>query len=164
MKHSRKTIAKLSAMRTGYRNPFYGRHHSDEFKAAQSARTRAYNATRQYEPSPQSIVAPSGPVAAYLAGMIDADGSVRFKRGRPFVSVYNTNVPLIDWLSKTLGGGTVSKGNMGRKQVFAWTITAARDVFALLCAVRPLMIVKASDADAALKFFQGKYEWAKTPE
>jgi hypothetical protein len=103
----------------------------------------------------------------YVAGLIDADGSIRFKTDhstkvkvrRPFVSVYNTNTELVAWLMATFGHGCVAKGNMGREQVFSWTIQGARDVYALLTAIRPWLIVKRGDADAALEYLREKYQW-----
>lgn len=160
MKHTHATKLKLSAMRRGELNPFYGKKHTPEFRAAQSARTRAYNAERKYQPSPQQIVAPTDHVAAYLAGMIDADGSIRFRRGYPFVAIYNTHRPLMDWLMLVLKHGSISNGNKGRKTVRAWNVHAARDVYALITAVYPFLIVKRRDADAALEYLRGKYEWA----
>lgn len=160
MRHTDATKQKLSEMRRGDRNPFYGRTHSPEVRAMLAERASRQNAARQYEAAPQLIRAPEGVSAAYLAGMIDADGSVRFKKGRPFVSIYNTHRPLMGWLMETLGHGSLSSGNVGRERVIAWTIQGARDVHALLCAVRPFLIVKAADADAALAHLRGKYEWA----
>ena len=159
MRHTEETKQKLSAMRRGPLNPFYGKKHTEEFKAR--ARLILRDHAGKSTLAPQRLIVPIGITAAYLAGMIDADGSVRFRRGRPFVAVYNTYKPLIDWLVKTLGCGSVSKGNMGRELVQAWCITAARDVHALLGAVRPHLIVKAGDADAALAHLRDKYEWAK---
>jgi len=167
MRHTDETRAKLSALRQGANNPFYGRTHTPEARQRISESSRNRNLARKYEPAPQRITVPSGWELAYLAGLIDADGSVRFKIDhstaekvkRPFVSVYNTNLALIDWLVSTLGHGSVTKGNMGREQVMAWTIQGARDVYALLTALRPMLIVKASDADAALNFLKEKYQW-----
>lgn len=165
VRHTEATKKKLSEMRRGSRNPFYGRKHTEEFKRKQSERTRAFNASRQYEAYPQSIVVPTdAAVLAYLAGMIDADGSIRFSGGRPFVAIYNTHQPLIEWLLETLQYGSVANGNKGREQVVAWRITAARDVFSLITAIMPYLIVKRSDAQAALDFINGKYEWARTPQ
>ena len=109
MRHTDQTKAKLSEMRRGERNPFFGKRHSDEFRRQQSERTRAFNAKRQYEAAPQQIVVPTDvAILGYLAGMIDADGSIRFRRQKhPFVCIYNTHEPLLDWLRATLRYGSI---------------------------------------------------------
>lgn len=160
MIHTAETKAKLSAIRRGDKNPFFGKKHTPEFRAQQSARTKAMNASRRYTVQPQKIITPTGDWRAYLAGMVDADGSIRFKAGRPFVSIYNTHKPLIVALLERMGGG-FSDGNLGRIQCYAWTITAARDVYAFVTSVRPLLIVKAGDADLVLAHLVEKYEWAR---
>ncbi|CAB4223496.1 hypothetical protein UFOVP1672_84, partial [uncultured Caudovirales phage] len=48
--------------------------------------------------------------AAYIAGMIDADGTVTVGQGtthlpQPMVLVVNTNYELIDWLKAVVGAG-----------------------------------------------------------
>lgn len=144
-------------MRRGERNPMFGRKHTPEALALIGAGARVTNARRQYVPVPQRIVIPDETTLAYIAGLVDADGSIRFRKGRPFVSIYNTNTDLIAWLMRTLGHGSVSNGNLGREQVVAWSIQAARDVYALVTAIRPWLIVKADDADAALAHLLEKY-------
>jgi len=161
MKHTEETKRLLSDMRRGERNPFYGKKHSPEFIEQARRRMQGLNAARQYEAAPQKVRVPTGNDLAYLAGMIDADGSVRFRKGRPFVAVYNTSRPLIDWLLATMGHGSVSYGNEGRERVMAWCIQGARDVYALSTALLPLLIVKRGDAEAALAYLREKYEWAK---
>jgi hypothetical protein len=161
VRHTPETKAKLSEMRRGERNPFYGRRHTPEARAKISAATRHRNLTgqRAYEPSPQRIVLPGEDTLAYVAGLVDADGSIRFSGGRPFIAIYNTNASLIAWLVETFGYGCLSNGNMGREQVRAWRLSAARDVYALVGALRPRLIVKAEDADIALAWLRDKYGW-----
>lgn len=158
MRHTEATKQKLSEMRRG-RNPFYGKKHSPEFRVRLSERTKAFNAKRQYAVQPQKITAPTGTTAAYIAGMVDADGSIRTRGGRPFVAIYNTHRPLIEWVMATLGHGCVTKGPMGRERVEAWTVSAAQDVWALIHAIYPFLIVKKGDADAVLKILSEKYKW-----
>lgn len=167
MRHTDETRAKLSAQRQGANNPFYGRTHTPETRQRISESSRNRNLARTYEPAPQRITVPSGWQLAYIAGLVDADGSIRFRTDnstskkvqRPFVAIYNTNVALIDWLVSTFGHGSVAKANMGRERVLAWSVTGARDVYALATALRPMLIVKASDADAAINFLKEKYQW-----
>lgn len=166
MRHTAETKAHLSAIRQGSANPFYGRTHTAEFGEDQAARNRMRTGPR--DPLPQQIVIPDKALCAYLAGLIDADGSIRFKTDhstrtknrRPFVTVYNTSRELIDWLMATLGHGCVAHGNLGREQVLSWTVQGARDVYALLTAIRPWLIIKSADADTALWYLREKYQWA----
>lgn len=164
MRHTEEKKAKLSAMRRGSNNPFYGKKHTPEVLEGMRNRARALNANRTYAVQPQRLITPtSDAIRGYLAGMIDADGSIRFrKKTLPFVCVYNTYAPLLDWLRETLGCGSIYKTTKGREQVQCWQTTAARDLFALLTSIRPFLIVKASDADAVLAFLREKYEWART--
>lgn len=167
MRHTAATRSALSVARTGAANPFYGKTHTADARARISAAATHRNRSRTYEPAPQRITLPDEVTLAYVAGLIDADGSVRFKTDhstsakvrRPFVSIYNTSVPLIEWLVATFGHGCVSRGNLGREQVFAWTIQGARDVYALLVAVRPRLVVKGDDADDALEHLRRRYGW-----
>lgn len=158
MRHTDETKALLSEMRRGERNPFFGRKHSDETKRRIGERTRINNRTRRYEPLPQRIVIPDCETIAYVAGLVDADGSIRFAKKRPFAAIYNTNVDLIDWLCATFGAGNLSKGNLGRERVVCWRLDRALDVYAFVSAIRPRLIVKAADADAALAHLRAKYE------
>jgi hypothetical protein len=158
MKHSKQTKAKLSKARKGELNPFYGKHHSDETKRKMAERTRLFNLTsRKYELSKQSIRIPPEPGLSYLAGVVDADGSIRFRRGRPFVSVYNGCDDLMRWLVKRVGGQYKAGDLRGRVPNCTWSISAARDVYALCKALLPRLLVKQSDARAAMVALESKY-------
>lgn len=157
MRHTETTKQKLSDMRRGERNPMFGRKHTPEALKRIGVGARATNARRQYLPMPQRVVIPDETTLAYVAGLVDADGSIRFSGQRPFIAIYNTNAPLIQWLLDTFGCGNISNGNMGREQVVAWRLDRARDVYALVSALRPRLIVKAADADAALDHLRAKY-------
>lgn len=164
-RHSEETKRKLSDMRRGERNPFYGRTHTAEFKAARREETRAKNAAHQYEPAERKAKPLGFGTCAYLAGLIDADGSVGFYQARgqdrPYLSIYNTHRPLMEWLVEETGCGSLSNGNMGREQVVQWRTSAARDLHALLYQIRPFMRVKGERADAVLRWLREKYPWAK---
>lgn len=165
MRHTQATRERLSALHSGERNPFFGLTHTPEVRARLSENARHRNRSRTYEPAPRRIALPDEATLAYVAGLIDADGSIRFKtdhstqkrRPRPRVVIYNTSRPLIEWWLETFQHGSVTNGNKGREQVLAWSIAGARDVYALLAAVRPWLIVKGADADIALVFLREKY-------
>lgn len=148
MKHTAATKRKLSAMRMGELNPFYGRRHTPATRKKLRKVLDRARLTRTFVSRPQSILIPSEPTAlGYLAGLIDGEGSFTITKGvTARVIVYNTNRAAIRWLVKVIGGA-VSKPDMrGRLPCFAWSVTAHRDVLALSRAVLPLLIIKKLDA------------------
>lgn len=157
MRHTDETKRKLSEMRSGERNPMYGRKHTPEALRRIGLASQATNARRQYLPMPQRVRIPDTETLAYVAGLVDADGSIRFSKRRPFIAIYNTSVPLIDWLVATFGCGNLANGNMGREQVVCWRLDRARDVYALVSAIQPRLIVKAADAVVVLAHLREKY-------
>lgn len=150
-------------MRKGERNPFFGHHHTAEFKEKLSQRTKEMNAKRQYTLQPQKAHPENVSLVylAYLAGFCDADGSIRFinSRGskRPFIAFYNSNETVVEWIKTTLGSGSIQKHNKGRELVQSVRYDAARDVWSIVVALRPFLIVKARDADEVIKFLWNKY-------
>lgn len=98
---------------------------------------------------------------AYLAGIIDGEGSIVVskspgKEGRslcyqPFISVSNTEIGLIDWLHKTFGGTRTKytpkqTPKNSRKQVFKWQVTGTNiDVICDL--IRPYSVIKKDQID-----------------
>lgn len=79
MKHTEETKRKLSEMRKGKKNPFYGKTHTEEAKRKMALATRRRNlSTGQYNLAQQKVTIPKGGALAYFAGLIDADGSIRF--------------------------------------------------------------------------------------
>jgi len=144
-------------MRKGKKNPFYGKKHSEETKRKMSKWTRKHNANRQYGLKPISVCTPNVNDLHYLAGMIDADGSIRFSKGRPFVAVYNSNKKLMSWLINTVGGRGLSEDKRGREVSYTWRIGATKDVYILCKMLEPILIVKKKDAKTALTFLDKKY-------
>ncbi|MFN3352502.1 MAG: hypothetical protein ACK4Z5_02745 [Brevundimonas sp.] len=101
--------------------------------------------------------------AAYIAGMIDADGSITVSaqdgRVKPLVCVFNSNVPLIDWLSVTIGAGCSYRYKSGAKRpdqdgarwnpVHRYQITG-RKAQSLLTQLLPHLRVKRAQAELVL--------------
>jgi hypothetical protein len=156
VRHTAETRAALSAARTGAGNPFFGRTHTDEAKAKIGNATRGRTPTRQYDLEPQAVTIPAGERLGYLAGLVDGEGSMRFARGRPFVAVYGELV-IAEWLRGTIGGTYGKPDLRGRVPNYAWRIGGARDVYAVCCAIRPLLIVKAGDCDAVITALEARY-------
>lgn len=156
MRHTEETKRRLSEMRTGKRNPMYGRRHSDETKAKIGFASRETNAKRQYVPDPQKVSLPTGEALGYLAGLLDGEGSVRFRAGRPFVAIYGER-SVVEWLVTNVGGSFGKPDTRGRVPCYCWSIAAARDVLAVCRAVSHLLIVKKEDAMNAIAHLEAKY-------
>jgi hypothetical protein len=102
----------------------------------------------------------------YLAGMIDADGTIAFNQGgcKASVTVINSHRPLIDWLLATWPGGTTwtisaEKSNSlpsrqgwpkAKKDIHYAAWQRAGVIVPLLRGVIPHMIVKRERAEQAL--------------
>lgn len=93
----------------------------------------------------------SVPEAAYLAGILDGEGSIAIRERSFRVIIANTDTNLIAWL-KSLGG--IVKENPtpdNRRQVYRWAISERRAVENMLRQVLPFMIVKKDRAAAVLE-------------
>lgn len=95
---------------------------------------------------------------SYLAGVLDADGSIALKQQRNGVldldiMVYNVNEPLMHWLEATFGGHARSEK---RKKYEHWRIrwvwsASGEAACAVLATIRDYMIVKRPQADLAME-------------
>lgn len=157
MRHTAETKRKLSAMRRGKLNPFYGHKHSPEVVEAMRQRTIRFNANRTYDIQPRTIQIPSGFSLGYLAGLIDGEGSIIVRRGSPCVVVYNTNRKMMEWLKANVGGSWKTGDRRGRKPNLYWHITSARNCALLLEELRGCLIEKEPQRQAVLKFLIQKY-------
>jgi hypothetical protein len=99
--------------------------------------------------------------SAYIAGLIDADGTVTASHNKgklpaPMVLVVNGSLPLIQWLQETIGAGCAYEtktrptrpdqndahwNKVHRYQITGWKAQS------LIARVRPFMRVKAAQAD-----------------
>lgn len=154
MKHTAATKRKCTAIRVG-------RRHTDEAKARISAglkrRIQQFGPFRRYERQPAAVTIPTGADLAYLAGIIDGEGSIRFREGRPFVAVYNTNTDLMDWLFRKTGRAGKVTDRRGRLPCYTWQVAGANDLLALCQALRPYLVVKLDDANRVLQHLRQKY-------
>jgi len=128
------------------------------------ARTKDWGAGR----SVQTVAVPTDVAKlAYLAGIIDGEGSIvpynktatkRYWR----ITVGNTSEDLIQWLKSNFGGTVNDKKQTwntwlgdapphgGQKPMWGWYVGRQADVFAILSAVEPLLIIKRGRANVAL--------------
>jgi hypothetical protein len=158
MKHTEATRARLSEARRGENNPFHGRKHTPETKAKLAAILRVNRPGIGFGLSPVQVKIPQGVALGYFAGLVDGEGSIRFiRKTRPFVAVYNTSEPLMDWLVLNVGGKVGRFDKRGRSICMTWRIDAARDVFAICSTLAPLLVAKREDATAVINFLEAKY-------
>lgn len=108
--------------------------------------------------------------AAYIAGIVDGEGTIHFaKTGRYIrVTVANTDFGLLAWLTSTCGG-TVQRNHAPalktngieyRKLCGTWVVGSWQSVRELLTQIAPFMLVKKEKAERALELIQ---EWHLTP-
>jgi hypothetical protein len=106
--------------------------------------------------------------AAYIAGLIDGEGSISYTRKHPKVMVYNTSKELMEWIQKTLGFGTVCldvkrKRNNKWKLCYMYEATNFHDIYALLSRVLPYLKLKKEKALNTLKLIERKREMVTQP-
>ena len=103
---------------------------------------------------------PSVAVLAYIAGLIDGEGSIRFAlTGRSQsqraiqIHVWNSDAAVMNWLVTKIGGVTHlrKQTNPALKPAWQWTASTQRATW-LLPLIRPYMIIKAPQADLAISF------------
>jgi len=158
MEHTKETKSKMSASRVGKNNPFYGKKHTPETKEKLTAVLRRYRSNRTYDLTPRTIRIPCATKLAYLAGLLDGEGSIGFiKKIRPRVSVYNTDRKVMDWLVENVGGKVGQDSARGRVPCMRWSLDAARNVYGLCKAVLPYLIIKKHKAEEVMKFLEVKY-------
>lgn len=156
-KHTEETKRTLSEMHRGARNPMYGRKHTPEALAKIAAATTRRNAQHQYELELRKLKWLSEAQRAYVAGLVDGEGSVTHRRSRPSVYIYNTSLPLMEWLVANVGRAYRVAHRNGREPCYVWTVEAAADVAYLLTRIRPFLVIKGKRADEALAFLENKY-------
>jgi hypothetical protein len=162
-RHTDETRRKLSEMRRGERNPFYGKKHRPEtingFR--KRMKLRHENKHGQYDINPRLLKNFSETEAAYLAAMIDGEGSITHHYNRPVVSVFNTDLNLMNWLVEKIGRAYRRHGKSAnrpeRKPCWAWDVASAADVHYVLTRVRPFLIIKRMLAETVITELRAKY-------
>ncbi len=101
---------------------------------------------------------------AYLAGIIDGEGSIAISPSGsrpsypynlyPRLRVGNTDLGLIEWLANNFGGsyGKTGTTNGRHKRLYNWTITGQAAID-LLTTVRPWLLVKQQQAWLSCEFW-----------
>jgi hypothetical protein len=118
------------------------------------------------EDNPRQGLSPAQ--AAYIAAMIDGEGSIQISRTPPsgvwknthyqlFVSVYNTNLRVHRYLERVWPGFKViltDHGDEVSKDSYAWRGQSS-NAYLLLLQVRPYLVIKGVHADTAIRFQEG---------
>ena len=105
---------------------------------------------------------------AYLAGIIDGEGTIRVNRtthrhyvGQDYqydaaISVGMTNRNVIEILSKYLGAKMyIERVPENRKQIYRWVVSGNRIIPKILKKILPYLIVKKKQAELVLMFCEG---------
>ena len=103
--------------------------------------------------------------AAYIAGLIDGEGSLILYLHRrtvtPRVTVGMTDRPLLEWLESTTECGTIScqlpRDPLKHKIAYQWK-PGIKDLGYFLEQLRPYLRLKAPQADILIEFLQRKGE------
>lgn len=101
----------------------------------------------------------------YIAGFMDGEGSILFSSGsklNPTIQFPNTNKESIEWLLKklTVGGLAITvreKKNPNWKTLYQIHIGGAKNVYDILVAIQPHLIIKRKKADQALEILRQRY-------
>lgn len=144
-------------MRKGSANPFFGKKHRPDVIEAMRARAVAQHETRQYDIQPITIRNPTADQCAYIAGLIDGEGSITFKKGQPTIVIYNCHEGLMRWLVTTVGGAYRMSDRRGREPNYSWSIGGARNCALLNRLTLPHLIIKRHLAVGMIDRLQTKY-------
>jgi hypothetical protein len=97
----------------------------------------------------------------YLAGLLDGEGSICVKKdtGTYSVCVYNSDAPLIEWLTSIGGRVEILKDSpLSRKACFRWTISRQAEVLILLSAIYQHLRIKKEKAASAIAVLKTRQE------
>ena len=99
-----------------------------------------------------SLRVPTIDVLAYVAGLLDGDGSI----GVENIVIHNSNRECLEFIVNRIGGYIVrgSKSEWSTKPIFQWTLSAAADKLIFLCLLYPYFIIKREKAKQALLVLQ----------
>jgi len=97
--------------------------------------------------------------AAYLAGLIDGEGSLEIrKKGRKYearIRVWMVNYELIKWLYDSFGGFLGKREfDNNCKTAYGWTIKGKKQVEPIIKKIRPYLKVKKNQAELIIKFLK----------
>lgn len=103
---------------------------------------------------------------AYLAAIIDGEGTLTIKKVRPsgggksptyraIVEVGNTSRALIDWLCSRFGGNAYDRTFTGRwRRMWYWNLNTD-NMETVLESIQPYLVIKRRQANVLLSFLRG---------
>ena len=99
---------------------------------------------------------------AYIAGIVDGEGTVSIGFTSTHcarVYVANTNMKLIEWLQRRVGGRikTVPRSHPNHKTVYYWR-PSHRLALVLLGEIRPYLVIKDQQSELVVRFFRERDE------
>jgi len=123
-------------------------------------RRSGWNYTKRF--FPQTVHVPDSPAKlAYLAGIIDGEGTIDFIKNKtrrrrevaPRLKVVNTDFGLIKWLAE-LGGRfyRYERKDRRHKPSYEWFISGVQNIQPLLQAILPYLVIKRRNAERVLEF------------
>ena len=97
-------------------------------------------------------------ILAYIAGIIDGEGSVFYQTASKkfIVKVTMTDETVIRWLAKFGGKFNVYPRKGKLKTAYSWIISRNKDVIYLLIKILPYLIVKKEIAEFAIIYEKGR--------
>lgn len=105
----------------------------------------------------------------YIAGFLDGEGSIIFYKDRvkpnPAIQLPNTHKGVVEWLQKKLTCGTLAitvreKSNPNWKTLYQLHIHGAKQVYDILIAIEPYLLIKRDKAIEAIKCLREKYNFS----
>ena len=105
---------------------------------------------------------------AYLAGVVDGEGTITIHKHkfygreayqlRPRLIVSNTDAALLKELQRRHGGTITShrEATAKSKKCYLWRVAAIDEIFNLVSAMRPHLLVKGKQADLILDFLRSR--------
>jgi len=91
---------------------------------------------------------------AYLAGLVDGEGSMSVYANGPRLSISNTHLPTLEWVRDSLSYGRVwqlQQSEMATRPCYQWDC-GARVMRALLPKILPYLRIKQERAEALLEY------------
>lgn len=156
--HTEETKRKLSEMRRGDRNPFYGKKHTPEALAKMANARRLRDGKGRVTLDQRNLRDANDIVWSYVAGLIDGEGSITKHRKANVVYIYNTSSNLMEWLLSTIGGKVrYACHRNGRSPCHVWIACSVRNVHYLLSRVIPFLVIKKDKANSVIAEIATKY-------
>jgi len=114
---------------------------------------------------PNRVVIPPDPaICAYLAGLLDGEGSIKAYSHGARATIANTNADVLIWIARNTGVPTLYKRKMRAalgyprqvKPIYIWEVRRVFELRTFLNAVLPYLIIKRADAEKVLSYCNRK--------